>query len=83
MSRSAAVTNDLSALAAARAITGGSLSSRALTEDCLARIAARKSTVEAWHFLDPAYALAQADAMRHASALWTTTRALYTGCRSA
>ena len=61
MPSSATVANDLSALAAARAIAGGSLSSRALTEDCLARIAARESTVEAWHFLDPAYALAQAD----------------------
>lgn len=54
--------NELSALAAAQAIAAGTLSARALTESCLARIAAREPDVGAWQFLDPTYALAQADA---------------------
>ena len=54
--------NELSAIAAVQAIAAGTLSARALTESCLARIAAREPDVGAWHFLDPAYALAQADA---------------------
>lgn len=54
--------NELSATAAAQAIAAGTLSARALTESCLARIAAREPDVGAWQFLDPAYALAQADA---------------------
>ena len=62
MSGASVAPNDLSAVAAARAIADGSLSSRALTEACLARIAAREPDVAAWQFLDPAHALAQADA---------------------
>jgi Asp-tRNA(Asn)/Glu-tRNA(Gln) amidotransferase A subunit family amidase len=62
MSGSAVAPNELSALAAAQAIACGSLSARTLTEACLARIAAREPAVEAWCFLDPAHALAQADA---------------------
>ena len=62
MSGASVEPNDLSAVVAARAIADGSLSSRALTEACLARIAAREPDVAAWQFLDPAHALAQADA---------------------
>jgi len=62
MSGSAVAPNELSALAAAQAIACGSLSARTLTEACLARIAAREPAVEAWRFLDPVHALAQADA---------------------
>jgi Asp-tRNA(Asn)/Glu-tRNA(Gln) amidotransferase A subunit family amidase len=54
--------NELSALAAARAIADGRISARALIEACLARITAREPTVQAWQFLDPAHALSQADA---------------------
>lgn len=53
--------DELPALTAVRAIADGSLSSRALTEACLARIAAREPAVRAWRCLDPVYALAQAD----------------------
>ena len=52
----------LTATAAAAAIAEGRLTSRALVESCLERIAAREPEVMAWQFLDPAYALAQADA---------------------
>lgn len=53
--------NELPALAAAQAIADGRLSSRALTEACLAHIVAREPAVQAWHCLDSDYALAQAD----------------------
>ena len=56
------IPNELSALAAARAIAEGSMSSRALTEACLARIDQRELGVGAWQFLDSSYACAQADA---------------------
>ena len=62
MTDSAVPPNELSALAAAQAIAAGTLSARALDRSCLARIAAREPDVGAWQFLDPTYALAQADA---------------------
>lgn len=57
-----------SALDAAHAIGAGSLSSRALVDACLARIAARDATVRAWDFLDPARARRAADACDAAGA---------------
>lgn len=47
---------------AAARIRAGTLTSRALVSACLERIAERDGTVRAWSFLDPALALAQADA---------------------
>jgi Asp-tRNA(Asn)/Glu-tRNA(Gln) amidotransferase A subunit family amidase len=62
MSSAPATPNALSAVAAARAIASGALSARTLIVACLARIAAREPAVTAWQCLDPAHALAQADA---------------------
>jgi Asp-tRNA(Asn)/Glu-tRNA(Gln) amidotransferase A subunit family amidase len=52
----------LSASDAARAIREGSISSEQLVEACLARIHAAEPEVQAWQFLDPEHALAQARA---------------------
>jgi Asp-tRNA(Asn)/Glu-tRNA(Gln) amidotransferase A subunit family amidase len=52
----------LSASDAARAIAEGALSSEQLVEACLARIRVAEPEVQAWHFLDPEHALAQARA---------------------
>jgi Asp-tRNA(Asn)/Glu-tRNA(Gln) amidotransferase A subunit family amidase len=52
----------LSATDAARAIAQGAVSSEQLVEACLARIRAAEPEVQAWHFLDPEHALAQARA---------------------
>jgi Asp-tRNA(Asn)/Glu-tRNA(Gln) amidotransferase A subunit family amidase len=52
----------LTASEAGRLITAGEITSEALVQACLARIAARESEVGAWAFLDPAAALAQARA---------------------
>ena len=52
----------LSAVAAAEAIHEGALTSEQLVEACLARIEAVDADVEAWAFLDPEHALAQARA---------------------
>lgn len=54
--------NWLSAAEAAAQIARGQLTSRALVQACLDRIAARDGAVRAWTCLDPALALAQADA---------------------
>lgn len=54
--------NEFSVATAAAAIRDKSLTSRALVDACLARIEARDADVEAWIFLDPALARAQADA---------------------
>jgi Asp-tRNA(Asn)/Glu-tRNA(Gln) amidotransferase A subunit family amidase len=51
---------ELSAADAARRISRGELSSEALVQACLERIAAREREVRAWAFLDPELALAQA-----------------------
>jgi Asp-tRNA(Asn)/Glu-tRNA(Gln) amidotransferase A subunit family amidase len=50
----------LSARAAAQQIAAGRLTAEALVAACLDRIAAREATVGAWHYLDPAAALAAA-----------------------
>ena len=49
-----------SATQAAQAIAAGTLTSAQLVETCLARIAEREPLVQAWQFLDTAYALEQA-----------------------
>lgn len=54
--------NWLSATEAAALIARGQLTSRALVQACLDRIALRDAAVRAWTHLDPAQALAQADA---------------------
>ena len=45
--------NELTALKALKKINGGSLTSEALVESCLARIREREDTVGAWAFLSP------------------------------
>ena len=55
--------NWLSASDAARAIRDGAISSEQLVEACLARIREAEPRAEAWQFLDPAHALAQARAL--------------------
>ena len=52
--------NLLSATEAAAAIAAGMLKSETLVRACLDRIRARESEVEAWAYLDPELALAQA-----------------------
>lgn len=52
----------LSALDAARLIRDGTITSEELVKACLARIQEVDSQVQAWAFLDPAYAIAQARA---------------------
>jgi Asp-tRNA(Asn)/Glu-tRNA(Gln) amidotransferase A subunit family amidase len=54
--------NWLSAADAARAIRDGALSSEQLVEACLARVREADGDVQAWAFLDPEHALAQARA---------------------
>ena len=54
--------NRLSATEAARQITAGTLTPRALMEACLARVAARDPAVHAFIHLDPDQALANAEA---------------------
>src|SRR5690349_12500995 len=54
--------NHLSAAAAAQRIAAGKLTSVALVEACLARIAERENDVHAWAFVDAELALAQARA---------------------
>ena len=60
----------LSATDAARAIAEGAVSSEQLVEACLARIRAAEPEVQAWHFLDPEHALAQARAREAWLAGW-------------
>jgi Asp-tRNA(Asn)/Glu-tRNA(Gln) amidotransferase A subunit family amidase len=54
--------NQLSATEAAQRIASGALTSEALVEACLARIAAREPEVQAWATLDPELALREARA---------------------
>ena len=54
--------NWLSAADAARLIRDGAISSEQLVEACLARVREVDARVQAWAFLDPAHALAQARA---------------------
>jgi Asp-tRNA(Asn)/Glu-tRNA(Gln) amidotransferase A subunit family amidase len=60
--------NQLSALEGARRIARGELTSVALVTACLERIAAREGEVQAWAWLDPEWALAQARACDRAVA---------------
>jgi Asp-tRNA(Asn)/Glu-tRNA(Gln) amidotransferase A subunit family amidase len=53
----------LSAAAAAGLIREGRVTAEELTRACLERIAAREPVVQAWAFLDPEHALAQARAL--------------------
>jgi Asp-tRNA(Asn)/Glu-tRNA(Gln) amidotransferase A subunit family amidase len=53
----------LSATAASAAIHAGTLTSEALVTACLERIAQREGEVQAWAFIDPELALAQARAL--------------------
>ena len=52
--------NEMSAADAAMALAAGQLTSEALVADCLERIHARESAVQAWAYIDPERALAQA-----------------------
>jgi len=54
--------NWLSAADAARAIRDGAVSAEQLAEACLARVREIDGEVQAWQYLDPAHALAQARA---------------------
>jgi Asp-tRNA(Asn)/Glu-tRNA(Gln) amidotransferase A subunit family amidase len=54
--------HELSASEAARLIREGVISSQQLVESCLARVRETDEQVQAWAFLDPDYALAQARA---------------------
>jgi Asp-tRNA(Asn)/Glu-tRNA(Gln) amidotransferase A subunit family amidase len=55
--------NWLSACDAARAIRDGAISSQEVVEACLARARDVEPSVQAWQFLDPEHALAQARAL--------------------
>lgn len=55
--------NLLSALDAVRAIRDGAISSEELVAACLARVREVEDAVQAWAFLDPEHALAQARAL--------------------
>ena len=67
----------LSATDAARAIADGAVSSEQLVEACLARIRDAEPEVQAWQFLDPAHALAQARAREQTGARAAPTGALH------
>src|SRR5262245_61040254 len=54
--------HELSASDASRLIRDGAISSRRLVEACLERVRAVDAEVQAWTFLDPDHALAQAEA---------------------
>ena len=58
----ASVANQFSATQAAREIAAGRLTSETLVRACLARIAEREPTVQAWAFLDAELAIEQARA---------------------
>jgi Asp-tRNA(Asn)/Glu-tRNA(Gln) amidotransferase A subunit family amidase len=55
--------NRLSARQAALKIAAGEITSEQLVRECLARIAARDHDVQAWQYLDPEAAIAQARAL--------------------
>jgi Asp-tRNA(Asn)/Glu-tRNA(Gln) amidotransferase A subunit family amidase len=55
-------TNRYSATEAAALIAAGKLTAVKLAEDCLARVAAREETVQAWSYIDPQQVLADARA---------------------
>lgn len=55
-------TNRYSVVEAAALIAAGKLTAVKLAEDCLARVAAREKTVQAWSYIDPQQVLADARA---------------------
>ena len=58
----AIVPHQISATQAAREIAAGRLTSEALVRACLSRVTEREAHVQAWAFLDPDLAIAQARA---------------------
>jgi Asp-tRNA(Asn)/Glu-tRNA(Gln) amidotransferase A subunit family amidase len=58
--------SDLSARDIARGVIRGDFTAEAVARDCLDRIAARESEIQAWQFLDPERALAEARAVDRA-----------------
>lgn len=54
--------NELTATEAARQIAAGEITAVQLMQDCLDRIALREPDVQAWAYIDPDYAMAQARA---------------------
>ncbi|MEX0760019.1 MAG: amidase family protein, partial [Tistlia sp.] len=59
----------LTATAMAAGLRHGSMTSEALVASCLARIAEREAAVQAWEWLDPEAALAEARARDAAPAM--------------
>src|SRR5512144_1580189 len=69
--------HDLSAVEAAALIRQGVLTSRELVEGCLARVRQLEPAVQAWTYLDPDHALAQARAADEAKASGAPIGALH------
>ncbi|MGQ0750205.1 MAG: amidase [Betaproteobacteria bacterium] len=61
--RSSAALNELSALEIAAAVRSGRTTCEAVSRACLERIAEREPRVQAWEYLDPELAIAQARAL--------------------
>jgi Asp-tRNA(Asn)/Glu-tRNA(Gln) amidotransferase A subunit family amidase len=59
---------DLTAAQALNEMSSGALTSTALVQSCLDRIEERDAELQAWQYIDPAYALAQAKACDDAKA---------------
>src|SRR6059058_2507567 len=55
--------NELSCTEITQGIAAGKFTAEAVTRDCLERIKARETTVQAWATVDPELALAQARAL--------------------
>ena len=64
---------DLTATEAAAQIKSGALTSTALVQACLDRIAEREPELQAWQYIDPAHALRQAEACDVAQAAAQST----------
>ena len=60
--------NELTATAAASMIAAGDITAEQLVQACLDRISEREDDVQAWVYIDPDYALAQARAADEARA---------------
>ena len=75
--------NWLSATDAARAIRDGAISAEQLVQACLARVREVEPQVQAWHFLDPEHALAQAGARSTSAAAKARRSGRCTACQSA
>ena len=73
----------LTAVEAAGRIAAGTLTSEDLVRACLDRIKEREPTVQAWAYLDPDHAIAQAklrDAERKSGRRWTIRCAQFEPC---